>query len=45
MKISKLLAGIGFMVFSLSISAQTTTDMEKYYTPYMLDYLPAGSPG
>ena len=44
MKISKLLAGIGALFFSLSISAQTTNDMEKYYTPYMLDYLPAGSP-
>ena len=44
MKIRNLIAGIAIMASGLSLFAQTSADMEKYYTPYMLDYLPAGSP-
>jgi len=44
MKIKSLISLLLFATISLNISAEQKSDVEKYYTPYILDYLPSGSP-
>lgn len=43
MRLRSLVTLFLFVAISLNISAQHE-DVEKYYTPYILNYLPAGSP-